>query len=721
MLNLRASEWCGMAESSETLGSIRFGGFDLSVETGELRKEGVRLKLSGQAIEVLVLLVASPGKLVAREELQQKLWSGASYGDPEHGLNAAVNRLRETLGDSATEPKYIETVPGRGYRFIARLDPVVPPEPEPPELEPTPESPKPRWWKRKAAIAVAACVGVAGLLYPRIAPQIERSWRLYQLQHLTMVPLTALPGNVGSPTFSPDGSQVAFGWDGGSNGKGYDLYVKVIGSDKPLRLTYHPADWLSAAWSPDGRSIAISRVAGEDSGIYLIPPTGGPERKLAARRLGIYVGTNYGKEISWSPDGKFLAYIGLSAKDALQPFLLSLDTLERTQIQTNCPQVEIPTFSPGGTFLAWNCQDTEFRSSLMLLRLKDGRQIHLLSRPDKILGLAWSSDEHRIVFSSQSNYGALWETSLARPDDLEILPIGHDASDLAAEPSGQGLAYVQGSRNVNIWRLDLLASPPQARKLGASSREQSSPGISPDGSKIAFESTQSGAREIWVADADGSNAQQVTDFRNPVTGTPRWSPDGKLIAFDSRVGGEANLYVVDPAGGVPHKLSIDRRGNCMPSWSKDGAWIYFTDRRGSGLWKVPTNGGHALQIAESPASFAMESPDGGYVYFARGKKLWRAKTDGSTEEPVTGMPEVNPIGDEWFPAEAGIYFLAHANGETTINLFDLQSRQTRPIFTLQKTTPDWIGGMPVSKDGKFMLYPQVDSASSDLMMIGNWR
>jgi DNA-binding winged helix-turn-helix (wHTH) protein len=99
-----------MAESSETLGSIRFGGFDLSVETGELRKEGVRLKLSGQAIEVLVLLVASPGKLVAREELQQKLWPGVSYGDPEHGLNAAVNRLRETLGDSATEPKYIETV-----------------------------------------------------------------------------------------------------------------------------------------------------------------------------------------------------------------------------------------------------------------------------------------------------------------------------------------------------------------------------------------------------------------------------------------------------------------------------------------------------------------------------------------------------------------------------------------------------------------------------------
>src|SRR5436305_1945542 len=102
-----------------------------------------------------------------------------------------------------------------------------------------PEPPKPRWWKRKAAIAVAACVCVAGLLYPLIAPRIERFWRLYELQHLTIVPLTTLPGNVGSPTFSPDGSQVAFGWDGESNGQGNDLYVKVIGSEKPLRLTHH--------------------------------------------------------------------------------------------------------------------------------------------------------------------------------------------------------------------------------------------------------------------------------------------------------------------------------------------------------------------------------------------------------------------------------------------------------------------------------------------------
>jgi DNA-binding winged helix-turn-helix (wHTH) protein len=93
-----------MAEPVKSADIIRFGRFELSADTGELRKDSIRLKLSGQAILVLTILAANPGKLVTREELQQKLWRGASYGDPEHGLNAAVNKLRETLGDSATEP-----------------------------------------------------------------------------------------------------------------------------------------------------------------------------------------------------------------------------------------------------------------------------------------------------------------------------------------------------------------------------------------------------------------------------------------------------------------------------------------------------------------------------------------------------------------------------------------------------------------------------------------
>jgi len=111
-----------LSDSSKAVGSVCFGPYELLIDSEELRRDGNRLKLSGQAIQVLVVLVNNCGKLVTREELQQRLWPGATNGDFEHGLNAAVNRLRENLGDSATEPKYIETIPRRGYRFIARVD-----------------------------------------------------------------------------------------------------------------------------------------------------------------------------------------------------------------------------------------------------------------------------------------------------------------------------------------------------------------------------------------------------------------------------------------------------------------------------------------------------------------------------------------------------------------------------------------------------------------------
>jgi DNA-binding winged helix-turn-helix (wHTH) protein len=111
-----------MSEPRQAIGSMHFGPFELSTESSELRKHGQRLKLSGQAIDVLLMLASNAGRLVTREDLQRKLWPGESFGDFEHGLNAAVNRLRETLGDSATDPTYIETVPRRGYRFIAQVD-----------------------------------------------------------------------------------------------------------------------------------------------------------------------------------------------------------------------------------------------------------------------------------------------------------------------------------------------------------------------------------------------------------------------------------------------------------------------------------------------------------------------------------------------------------------------------------------------------------------------
>ena len=704
--------------ANSSLQIIRFSTFEVNLDTGELHQAGQKVRLQEQPFQLLAALLERPGEIITREELRNRLWPADTFVDFDHSLNAAIKRLRDALGESAETPIFVETLARRGYRFIAPVQGCSVPRRTDAAQGGS---------KRTVVMAVAGCLVVAGLLYAWMKPNRGRLPRLVELQRLTEVPLTALPGTALSPTFSPDGSQIAFAWDGGDIGKGYDLYVKVIGADEPLRLTSHPSPRLSVAWSPDGRSIAISRGAGEDdSGLYLIPPTGGPERKLIARSPLSWFGTET-NWISWSPDGKQLAFIdhpaNAAADTTLQLFLLSLENLERTQVETGCNSVSSPKFSPGGKYLAWVCNNA-VASSLWLLRLSGGDRSQLFSWEDGISGIAWSRDERRIVFSSVFHDGGVWETSLDRPIRVERLPTGHDAESLAADPAGRGLAYARGTHNVNIWRLDLLKSPPQARKLVGSSRQQQAPSFSPDGSKIAFESTRTGTTEVWISDADGSSAQQLTNFGQSSTGTPRWSPDGKLIAFDSRLGGEANIYLVDPRGGVPHKLSIDRQDNCLPSWSHDSQWIYFVngdDSATRSVWKVPSSGGHAVLIAKQSATFPLESPDGKHVYFVRNKKLWQVKTDGSMEQQVAGMPELNVMGDEWFPFGSGIYFIAHKGDKRTISLFDLQKKQARPIYALEKPSPGWIGGMPVSNDGNWLLFPQKDERSSELMLIENWR
>jgi len=294
--------------SQVTTIKAQFAGCELDFRSGDLTKNGRRVRLQEQPFRVLRLLLEHAGEVVSREELQQQLWPEETFVDFDHGLNKAISKLRDALDNLGSDSALLETLPRRGYRFTSPVEWITKANGKDAVLEqtawpqPIPIGPH---WRRNATIALVSCVAVGTVLYLWLGPTIARLNRIRELQGLGIAPLALLAGNVASPSFSPDGSQIAFAWDGENNGAGFDLYVKTIGTDQPLRLTHHPARWLSAAWSHDGRSIAISRAAGGiDSGIFLVPPTGGPERKVASR--GVW--SAWGNEISWSPDGKYLAY-----------------------------------------------------------------------------------------------------------------------------------------------------------------------------------------------------------------------------------------------------------------------------------------------------------------------------------------------------------------------------------------------------------------------------
>ena len=194
---------------------------------------------------------------------------------------------------------------------------------------------------------------------------------------MTAVPFTALPGQATSPAFSPDGSRIAFAWNGdpAPGTKGFDLYVKAIGSETLLRLTRHPSEWISPAWSPDGTQIAFHRMAGADTGIYVVPALGGPERKLRSTRmpgdLGSDAPLSVGRRTASGSPSPMCQKMNMQ-----RIYLLSTETLETERIPNSrkCALNEgQPAFSHNGEYLAYWCFRSEDEAALYSLPLPDGK------------------------------------------------------------------------------------------------------------------------------------------------------------------------------------------------------------------------------------------------------------------------------------------------------------------------------------------------------------
>ena len=534
--------------------------------------------------------------------------------------------------------------------------------------------------------------------------------------------------NVGekyTPSLSPDGQHLAFVWDGG-DGPDFNLYVKVVGTEESLRLTKHASLDFSPAWSPDGRYIAFCRISKDATGIYIIPALGGAERKV---RDTLWDEREFDEvfrfgRLSWSPDGKLLAYSDRSSRSeaAASIFLLSLDSREVRKLTSALRSRGdfYPEFSPDGQTLAF-ARDSQGVESIYAIPVSGGEERRLTSDTAQKWGLAWTADGREIVFA---NVGWLWRVS-RRGGEPERLQFSQDA----IQPSirGNRLVYLQITRNDSIWRRDLnslvSASPPS--KLISSTRRESGPQFSPDGSKIAFESTRSGgAYEVWVCESDGTNLIQLTHFNPAVTGTPRWSPDGQKIAFDSRPAGNSDIFVIDVQGGPPRKLTSEPSNEVVPSWSRDGRWIYFASDRTGGweVWKMPSAGGPALQVTRHGGFAAFESTDGRFLYYAKGLTvpgLWRVPTDGGEEVELIGSLEAGYWG-YWAVVENGIYYL-DTTTKAGIAFFDISTHRITRLFDLENRPARQNLGLTVSPDKKTILYTQLAASSSDILLLENFR
>jgi len=556
---------------------------------------------------------------------------------------------------------------------------------------------------------------------PKNAPQI---WRA--------VPLTSYPGSERNPALSPDGNQVAFTWNGESQDN-FDIYIKLIGSGPPLRLTTNPAADVSPAWSPDGRTIAfLRRSEGDRNELLLIPALGGPERKVAETlqaRLELEL-----RSVAWSPDGRWLVVAhreGDEQGEAL--FLISARSGEKRRL-TQPPRGYLgdltPAFSPDGRAVAFSRLSSPGASEVYLQHLSGdleaaGEARRLTSNGRWAVDPVWTADGRYILYLLAARRGSA-------PELRRIVTSGSSASEQVLLPQddlhelglGKHLVYSRGTGDTNIWRAEIPppGGPPSRPQLFISSTlNDNQPRYSPDGKKIAFCSTRSGAREIWVAEADGSNPVQMTFFGGPFVGFMNWSPDSEGLVFHALPQGQADLFTIPAAGGTPKRLTIDPSDKFGPSYSQDGRWIYFTSPRSgrSEVWKMAAGGGDATQVTRGGGRMAVESPDGKTLYYAQllpERGIWKMPVQDGEAVQVTGPVTEVP---EFVVTAGGIYYAAapESHNQTLIRFLSFSTRKT---ITVVVTNRQFGRGLSLSPDQRFLVFTQHDQTGRDLMLIENF-
>jgi eukaryotic-like serine/threonine-protein kinase len=546
-------------------------------------------------------------------------------------------------------------------------------------------------------------------------------------------PITSYPGEQIAPTFSPDGTRVVFAWrhDPDSN---FDLYEQPITGGKPERLTTSPTNDFSPAWSPDGRVIAFFRQEqSESNSIMLIPASGGAERKLISTHGRTWL---YSRGLAWSPDNGWLAFPDVDRPTPLF-CIFAVSTRSGEVRRITVPAVGEahlqPAFSENGRMLAFTA-DRDGLSQVGLLRLKpamtpDGASwtLHLAGFESAICNSPiWRPNGHDLMFLSSKGGpgGNLWSVDVSdserkTPTPRLIGSLGSSANLPALSPRGDRLAFTRRVIDNNIWRVSLSGEvAPGAIELIASTQQEGFPQYSPDGRRIAFESDRSGFPEIWITNADGSDAFAVTEFRGPVTGSPSWSPDSQQIAFDTRVTGQPEIFLVRAERGArPQQVTFGGGTNILPSWSSDGRFIYFnSDRTGEDrIWKTPTSGGPVEPITSRSAFCPELSPDGRFLYFM----IWRSDHGEIHRLSLENQEEqlvARDARDRSFSVTSGgVYYLQQVKGQSArLRFWDADKRRDLVVATLQGPITM---GLSVSPDRRYALFVRSDESSSDMMLL----
>lgn len=694
-----------------------------------------------KVMSVLLKLAGQAQRVVSKDEIIRSVWPDTFVG--EDALTRCISALRHIFEDDPHNPRFIKTVPKVGYclltvaRPLKRL-PVGLPRPNSVGLLEKKENPSPVVIVSQTSSAAPPTgqkaseriIGIrigAAVLTLALACGIA-IWTVHAIRAKSTPPairtfqLTTNAGEQSSPAWSPDGKRLAFVW-AKEDGSRQHIYIKEFGSESLLRLTDLSDSEYSPAWSPDGKQIAFLSSSEAGLGLY-VASLADAHSAHKVYIPGVTTNWEHGA-LSWSPDGKsFVLVDHIGAQPSSSIYQIDVETL-RAHALTSPPsgwEGDLnPVFSPDGSKIAFLRASESAVADIYWIPSQGGEPRQITHDGKMLNGIAWSSDNQSIDFSSnRAGEYALWKAPL-NGGEPERMPVGtEDATQPAIPQNGNNLAFVEGSAIFGILRVPAAKDESGETKeslIVSSTAQDSAPGISPDGTQFAFQSWRSGSQEIWVSSINGQSLRQLTpDGALSGSGSPSWSPNGSRILFDSRISGHSHIFVIPASGGSPQQITFGDINDIVPRWSADGRSIYFRSNRGGRwqLWKLQATGGSPEPITSDDGMVGQESPDGKWLYFARGGEngIWRMPASGGEAVRILDQPAAG-YWAYWAVSKSGIYFLDQKESTPAISIYDPVTKKISGFAKLNRLPPLY-SGLSLLQDGRDVLISDKHDAGSHI-------
>ena len=722
------------------------GSWFVDPRSNSISNEAESVRVEPKVMGVLECLAGHPGRTVPKHTFMEEVWEGTVVTDDV--LARCISQLRKVFNDDPRNPRFIETIRKRGYRLIAPISGNVDDSPThnahghypPSRLEagarPLPGASLPAPPAKPGGRVLArypiafALVGLILILLAAFA--LSSLIRSQSRTPFQTVPFTSLPGEEIDPALSPDGEFIVFGHRGETDSQ-FDLYVKPSDAESLLRLTDDPDVERSPTWAPDGRQVAFIRQTGRHSRIVTVPLDGGPERVLAD------LGNSQVRRLAWSPTGETLALTLRRAPS--RPFriaILSIATLD-FRVVTSPPDfyrgdVDL-AFAPEGARLGFIRSVVEGNEDLYVLPLDDTADSAADPSPERltndhaeISGLDWTADGGSIVFASnRDGSSSLWRVgtqSGATPEWIASAGKGGELKHPSVARLASGLIYAEHVLEINIWQTDRTETTTE--RLISTTQWDSHPQLSPDDERIAFTSDRTGRHEIWVSERDGSRPVQRTFFENAFTGVPRWSHDGELIAFEARLDDNADIYIVDADDGEPRQLTSSDASDAAPAWSHDGAYVFFASNRSGewNMWMTPVSGNAAYQVTQYGALAGVDSPDGSLFFYVKADTtgIWALDLKQLSERYVVRqlVDDLDPADwANWTVTEDGIYYLSRDDNLARVKFYDFAGERSQTVLELEGIPEH--PSLSVSSDGQWFVHSRIDRNESDVILLKDFR